>query len=371
MWMNCLRVLLGLACALCTLWAGAHQLPLGLGLVHLRGAQAVVEISVPESAITGLPKQVHFEASDLARHKSLIDLRVAEGMQLQAIRKGSASEMGVWQDIHIVLAPATAQTGAVFHVTGRVEFRLPPDALGIHYALWPKIDASSDDTLKLTVLRFNANTLPDADVALLSQTHPQAKALLPWNEMLAGVLVQGTEHILLGFDHLLFLATLLTAQVAFRRWLMLLTAFTLAHGITFGLAQLGWVSAPGLWVEPAIAASIVLVAILKLVRKPIPLPAESALVFSLGLIHGLGFASAMQIEGGFVQPMLRFPVISILGFNLGVEIGQVIVALTAWLALKTVQSAAGARAQSRVVQGTMVFAALMGSYWFCVRVWAW
>lgn len=349
------------------LWACAHQLPLGLGVVQLRGTQAVVEISVPESVITGVASSTPLDSRDLIRHKGLIDMRLTHGFVLEAIKAGSNPEPGVWKDLQWTHTPATAQSETVFHVTGSVEFAHPPQALNIRYALWPNGDGAN--TLRLTVSRMNPQAPPDIDVALISKGHPEAKVLVPWNEMLAGVVVQGVDHIIGGADHLLFLVTLLASHVLLRRWLVLLTAFTLAHGITFGLASLGWIHVPVEWVEPAIAATIVLVALLQLSGRTVQLWVESMLVFSLGLIHGLGFASAMQIDGGFEAPLARFPVMSILGFNVGVEIGQIAVALFALMVLTATRRFAGIKVQGQLIRFNLLFAVVLGSYWFVERVW--
>jgi hydrogenase/urease accessory protein HupE len=126
---------------------------------------------------------------------------------------------------------------------------------------------------------------------------------------------EGVLHILSGTDHVLFLLMLLSASVVFRRWLVVLTSFTLAHGVTYGLATFGLVVVTPNFIEPIIAFTIVLVAVIHLLHWRPALKLEAAGVFSLGLFHGLGFASAMSE----VSKELRFPIQSVLGFNVGVE----------------------------------------------------
>jgi len=134
--------------------------------------------------------------------------------------------------------------------------------------------------------------------------------------------VAGVEHILFGPDHLVFLIVLLLASVSLRRWLWVLTAFTAAHGLTYTLASFGWVYMKPSVVEPVIAVTIVVASLLSLLGRQPGLRTELAGTFTFGLIHGLGFASAMA--GMSVDS--RFPISSVAGFNLGIETGQLMVA---------------------------------------------
>jgi hydrogenase/urease accessory protein HupE len=134
--------------------------------------------------------------------------------------------------------------------------------------------------------------------------------------------VLGIEHILAGYDHLLFLAGLLIACRRARAMAAIVTAFTLAHSITLALAALDVVSFPASLVEPLIAASIVLVGVENLLLKHAP-PARTALCFGFGLVHGFGFAGALRELGlGQNGAPIALP---LLGFNLGVEAGQLLV----------------------------------------------
>ena len=145
-------------------------------------------------------------------------------------------------------------------------------------------------------------------------------------------LVEGIWHIWIGFDHILFLLSLLLPAVLVHeagRWrgvaklrqalvevLWVVTAFTVAHSITLSLAALGLIDLPSRLVESAIAASVVLAAANNL--KPLVERRRWLVAFCFGLIHGFGFASVLA-ELGLPQETL---VLSLLGFNLGVEVGQ-------------------------------------------------
>ncbi len=130
----------------------------------------------------------------------------------------------------------------------------------------------------------------------------------------------GVEHILTGYDHLLFLAALLLGGGSFWALVKIVTAFTLAHSVSLALAVLGIVTVPARIVEPAIAASIVWVAMENILFPRAPSRRWVASFF-FGLIHGLGFASALE---GLALPPWSLGM-ALLGFNLGVEAGQALV----------------------------------------------
>jgi hydrogenase/urease accessory protein HupE len=135
-------------------------------------------------------------------------------------------------------------------------------------------------------------------------------------------LSHGIEHILLGIDHLLFVLGLILIVRSKRMLLLTVTGFTVAHSITLSLATLGVLHVPGPPVEACIALSILLLAseILRRQRGEPSLTASWpwAVAFSFGLLHGLGFASAL-IDIGL--PRGDVP-LALLSFNVGVEAGQ-------------------------------------------------
>lgn len=146
---------------------------------------------------------------------------------------------------------------------------------------------------------------------------------------------EGVGHILSGYDHLAFLlclllpAPLLWTASGWRPatgWrpvtlqiVRLVTAFTLAHSITLSLAVLGWVRPASLWIEAGIAASVLLAALNNL--KPVVVRRLWLVTFGFGLLHGFGFAGAL-LEVGLPE---RSRLAALLGFNIGVELGQLAV----------------------------------------------
>jgi len=136
--------------------------------------------------------------------------------------------------------------------------------------------------------------------------------------------VLGIEHILTGFDHLLFVLGLVLLVRGRRRLLITITAFTVAHSLTLAGATLGWVHVPGPPVEASIALSIVFVASeivhARQGRYSVTQHYPWIVAFTFGLLHGFGFAGALAEVG---LPQTSIPM-ALLFFNVGVEIGQLL-----------------------------------------------
>jgi HupE / UreJ protein len=131
----------------------------------------------------------------------------------------------------------------------------------------------------------------------------------------------GFEHILAGYDHVLFVIVLLLGTASLGGVLKVATAFTAAHSVTLILTAVGWVRVPAEVVEPLIALSIAYVALDNLLgasgRTNLPV------VFGFGLLHGMGFAGTLQVASDVDLSML----LSLLTFNLGIELGQAVIIL--------------------------------------------
>ena len=194
----------------------------------------------------------------------------------------------------------------------------------------------------------------------------------------------GVQHLLQGYDHLAFLlALVLPLRLRFGRaqpinaldsaghvqadtrgvWLALLrtvTAFTLGHSITLILASFGWLQASPLWVEPVIALSIAVTALLNL--RPVAWVRTDVLALAFGLIHGFGFAGLLQ-EAGAPTGLLPW---ALAGFNLGVEAGQLL-AVGAWVVAAQMVMAKPWYHRV-VVRGGSVLLILLAAWWFLERV---
>lgn len=202
------------------------------------------------------------------------------------------------------------------------------DAVKLDYSLLFDLDQQHKGLLRME----NAGQI---STAILTPDSPsQVIALVPRSkfQQFFDYLSAGVWHIWIGFDHILFLLSLLLPAVlskSGRTWLpgekfvdafvdvaKIVTAFTLAHSITLSLAVLTIVSLPSRWVESAIAASVVIAAMNNLF--PSLLKSRWIAAFFFGLIHGFGFASVLSDLG--LPPAILW--LALIGFNLGVELGQ-------------------------------------------------
>ena len=169
----------------------------------------------------------------------------------------------------------------------------------------------------------------------------------------------GIEHILTGWDHLLFLLVLLLRGGDWLSIAKIITAFTLAHSVTLALAVLEVVTLPDRLVEAVIALSIAAVAAENLVLRPVV--ARRWLVsFAFGLVHGFGFSSVLREIGLPAQGLL----LSLFGFNAGVELGQALVVAVALPILALVRHT---RWEVRVIRSASLAILLVGAVLFVER----
>jgi hydrogenase/urease accessory protein HupE len=179
----------------------------------------------------------------------------------------------------------------------------------------------------------------------------------------------GIEHILIGYDHIAFLiAIVLWAN---RLWpvVKLVTAFTIGHSITLSLAALDIVRIPSSIIEPAIAASIVFVAAENFFSHDVQKRWRDT--FAFGLVHGFGFASALQ-EFGIPKSAL---IPALASFNVGVEVGQIAIVSAVIPLLIAFDHLAGSRVGSRhaparpaiAIYALSAVIVMLGSYWFLAR----
>ena len=210
-----------------------------------------------------------------------------------------------------------------------------PQQLALDYSLFADIDPQHRGLLKL-------QALGSTRTAVLGPQAPtqnfELKALDRWAQF-TDYVREGVWHIWIGFDHILFLLSLLLPsvlvwQLAARRWqavpgfreafidvLKVVTAFTLAHSITLSLAALGAIELPSRWVESTIAASIVVAALNNV--WPRVIARLWMVAFGFGLVHGFGFAAVLA-DLGLPRGAL---VLALVGFNVGVELGQIAIVL--------------------------------------------
>jgi hypothetical protein len=176
---------------------------------------------------------------------------------------------------------------------------------------------------------------------------------------LGSFVLLGIEHILTGWDHLLFLLGLLLRGGSWLGLAKIVTAFTLAHSITLALAALNIVVLPDRLVEAVIALSIAFVAAENLFGKPVVVR-RWLVSFCFGLVHGFGFSSALRDLGLSTHGL----VLSLFGFNAGVEIGQGLVVAVALPALMVLRNT---RWERRMVWSSSLAIFLVGAVLFVER----
>jgi len=173
----------------------------------------------------------------------------------------------------------------------------------------------------------------------------------------------GFTHILpLGFDHILFIVSLYLLEPRLKPVLWQATAFTVAHSITLGLAMYGIIRPPGSVVEPIIALSILFVALENILTNRLS-PWRLVVVFGFGLVHGMGFASALTGLGLPRQAYFG----SLVSFNVGVELGQLSIIVLCW-ALVGRWAAARPWYRARVLVPGSVLIGLVAAYWTVERL---
>ncbi|MDH7976098.1 HupE/UreJ family protein [Sphingomonas sp. AR_OL41] len=290
--------------------AAAHLLPRANATLHLKGDKGYLVVSVPVSALRGVDDDRNglLDGGELARHHAAITRQFGERFHLAS--PDGATKWGFIWAAHP--GSDNGETGPAPYVVllAGAQFARPPASVTIRTDLF-----GSGDDAQMT-LRVRRDE--DVEVGVFTAATPEHSFLRGRWAIFRDYVATGVEHILLGYDHLLFLLTVIVGAAGWRYWLGVVTSFTVAHSITLTLAALGLVRLAPALVEPAIAASIVAVATLNLLRPQTDARARIAIVFACGLLHGLGFAAALGDMGLVAGNRLA----TLAGFNIGVELGQ-------------------------------------------------
>ncbi|KRF42307.1 HupE/UreJ family protein [Paenibacillus sp. Soil787] len=186
----------------------------------------------------------------------------------------------------------------------------------------------------------------------------KSKAAALWSSIYTFLLL-GIKHILTGYDHITFLVALIVIGLSNREAIKMITAFTVAHSITLLLAAMQVVTMNSRFVESVIALSICYVALENLLAKQINY--RWLVTFIFGLVHGFGFASVLQ---EFIAGKSNL-VLSVVSFNVGVELGQLMIFLIIVPVLLLMRKKFAIR-RITAVASTAIF--ILGSIWFVDRV---
>ncbi|OYT92129.1 MAG: hypothetical protein CFE43_10390 [Burkholderiales bacterium PBB3] len=358
----------------------AHLMPAQQGTINIVGPAAYVVLAVPVSAMVGVDdnRDSRLSEAELQTHRDPLVAQVIarfgilEGdvrtpaQVLQLIAEPDERPVAAGAAPAPALAPQGGAGARYFLVLMRHSLSTEGAALAVETDLFGQLADEKQLTLKLS-------RGTDTEAAVLTPLRPSHQFFQPASEVFLHYVGIGVEHIVLGWDHLLFLLTLMVGARGWRYWFALLTSFTLAHSVTLAASLLGWVQASPAWVEPGIAASIVLMAGLNLFRAEMAMRRRMAIVAACGLLHGLGFAGAMAAMGlhGIHKTT------SLLGFNVGIELGQalcVVLALglahlTGWLMGRVPALGLDAHGRHRAGATVASWCAMgLGGFWLLERL---
>ena len=364
---HALRALVAACLAAST--ALAHLMPAQQGTINVLDNAAFVVLSLPLSAMLGNDDNGdgRLSPSEVARHATTMQADVARRVRLYD------GDIAARADFVQVSAdaderdPQSLTGGRHFIVLMRAGFDAPPRALRIDANLW----GTAANEQQLTIKATRGGT---SEAAVLSPRRHTHQFFSAPGAVFRDYVVVGFQHIAFGADHLMFLLTIIVAAAGWRYWLGVLTTFTVAHSITLTLSLAGFIRVSPTIAEPLIAASIVLMAVLNLRERAAAPARRIATVFSCGLVHGLGFASSIADMG--LDHTNK--VMSVVGFNVGIEIGQALcvtaLLATTW-ALYRAAGGSGRAAQVsafavplRAARLASVSAALVGAFWLVERL---
>jgi hydrogenase/urease accessory protein HupE len=354
-------VLLGMVLLGTGMPAWAHQVNLSTARVALTTARAVtVEVALKGSDVDRLVGTKVYDAKRDAVDPAAVDAAAASILAyfmthlVVAGVDGTACSVGT--------AAILADGDGVIY---RNSFDCAAVAGGIAYR--STVLTERDPTARQIVLVAQNGTEAQALLDASSTAVTLSVPLPPLWSTMQRYLLTGIEHIFLGYDHIAFLVAVVLWARRLIPVIKIVTAFTIAHSITLSLAALNVIAIPSRIVEPAIAASIVFVAVENFFSRDID--RRWRITFLFGLIHGFGFAGALQEMG--LPPNAAVPALA--AFNIGVEIGQVAIVSIVLPLLGLVDRLFSAD-RTRPVRATkLVYAlsamiSLLGSYWLLTRV---
>lgn len=352
------------------LWAPraqAHTIGLSTGEYEARGASVVGTLAFARAEIVALAPIVdadrdgHLTPAEIASARSVLKDKVLGRID---VRAGGERCAPILTDVALMEQDGLLLSGrwdcAHADAPFEVEVGLFDDLARGHRHIARAVTrgATHDEVLHGAARRFSiAPDDDDRSSAAAPETKPDAneRAASAW-----ALFKMGVEHILTGYDHLVFILGLVLVRAHLRALLVAVTAFTVAHSITLALAALDvWAPSPRI-VEPAIALSIAYVGVENLFVNDAS--KRWRITFPFGLIHGFGFAGALR---EIALPRSAVPA-ALVSFNLGVEVGQLavlalLVPLVFSLREATSFELRGARLASVAV-------AVAGGAWFVARV---
>jgi hypothetical protein len=325
--------------------------------VHEGGASLRVEVEAVDAAVAlGLGASI--DADELRPHTALVQRWLGGGLRVEG-ESGPCTATGS--------APGLVGEGSGARLVVELDYACPAPmgVVQLHDDTVFDDDPAHETFVSVRGPEgFDAHVLRDDARSVALNRAPRA------SETAAAFVVEGGRHLVTGYDHMLFLLSLILAaglivrreglRAALRDVAWVVTAFTLGHSLSLAAAALGWVSLPSAVVEIAIAASIVLVA-LGNVARPEARIARPWLAGVFGLVHGFGFSSVLAELG--LPPAHR--VLALLSFNVGIELAQLAFVAAVLVPLARLAHHDGYR--RFVLQGASLAIAACGGVWLVER----
>lgn len=364
------RALLSMALVFTVLPAWAHEIRPTIADVEVGEAQVTLSLRATlEALIAGIDLSAVGDTDDAPEAAVYDRLRAMEPAALEAELRAAWDRIALGFIIEVDGERLTPEIIAV-QIPGVGDPELPRDSLLTVGADLPEGDAGVQVGLSPQFGTFVPRQVGGGEDAYegfldggeLTPELPRAEILTEGGlDVFVRYVVSGFDHIIpKGLDHILFVLGLFFFATKLRPLLFQITAFTLAHTITLALAATGVVSIPGSIVEPLIAASIVYVAVENILGIG-STKWRTIFVFGFGLLHGLGFASVL---GDFGIATGRF-VEALIGFNIGVELGQLTVIAIAFLLVGWFMKKDWYR-RAIAIPASLVIA-LIGAWWVVER----
>jgi hypothetical protein len=311
--------------------AQAHWADLAVSQTIVGEKEVQINLTLPTGllAFADTDQSGRLSPEEVVANKQALEAFLGDKIQLSST--GQKGQLNV-SPLSANLAPVNPKMNQSSHSNLRLTYiwSAPIEALTFRYDLFipeaPKasnlMTISQGDTLENTVF-----TPEKREYTLGDRAHKPVD--------FAGFMRLGFDHILGGLDHLLFLLALLALGGGLGYLLKVITSFTVAHSITLFLTATGIINFPAQFIESGIALSIAYVAAENLFRRNTPGFERTRVIvtFLFGLLHGMGFADILKEIGVPSQNLLG----SVIGFNLGVELGQLVVVIPLFLLLMAIK----------------------------------
>jgi hypothetical protein len=340
--------------------AHAHLIDAQKGSLSLKTDRAYLAMSIPVSGLNGVDDDGDglLSSTEFHAHLPAIETQIRNGIGLS-----SETRPLHFNDLMIQLSLSSDKPAPERQLLVMGRFPLTSADQDLRFQLHLFGHQADEMRQYITVTRGE-----ETQLLTLTPENPQRDVLPSLLNVLQTQIQLGIEHILEGTDHLLFLLVVLAAETSLWAIVSVLTAFTVGHAVTLLICNaLAWTAPPAL-VEPAIAATIVLIALKELFRQGAQhkhsLLQRAMLVFACAIVHGLGLADAFTDLGLTGTGKLT----SLAGFNVGIEIGQLVVALLGVVFFQLLSKWFGSDAVGRIKKYFLGFAVILGVWWFWQRI---